>query len=258
MADKTLEQKLQLVEERLEFVDLISGLKKHFTNPSLTRTTPDGGWMHPWLYFDALRNYLLLTCFDLLGQPTEYVPFNTWLVSSRHEGERTDALKKIAGLDSPLEITKKLYEEYNALYGIKNSFFNFIDTLPITVQEELFYSLKIEETLNEDRPDGSVLPTCAGETSDKASKKKVLYEIRNNYTHKLKNSGSGAGGIWPDIDDGILIDGVIKKGWGHIYSEPRKEFKPNIRRYKVYSVRDWPNVLIHTVRAGMNVKRPRA
>jgi hypothetical protein len=72
---------LRLVEERLEFVEIISRLNEQFLDPSLIRKVGEKGWTHPWKYFDALRNYLLLTCFDLLGQPSEFKDFQSWLQS---------------------------------------------------------------------------------------------------------------------------------------------------------------------------------
>ena len=72
---------LRLVEERLEFVEIISRLNEQFLDPSLIRKVGEKGWTPTWKYFDALRNYLLLTCFDLLGQPSEFKDFQSWLQS---------------------------------------------------------------------------------------------------------------------------------------------------------------------------------
>jgi hypothetical protein len=228
-----------LVNERLEFVDLITQLNAHFINPSLIRHTPEGGWTHPWIYFDSLRNYLLLTCFDLLGQPSAYKDFQTWLVAKSAETERTAALAKLSESTAPLEIASIVHREYLAIHGTRNAFFRFIDeVLPVPARAALLYSVRIR------RIDPNLNKEIEVVESE-GDKIRWLYNIRNSYTHKAVNTGSPAGGVFDNFGAPIVIDGIAKQGWTPIQWDHVHTFRIE------YSVRNWPNVLRETVVAGL-------
>ena len=110
---------VRLVNERLEFVSIISNLRPHFLNHKLIRHTPEGGWTHPWIYFDSLRNYLLLTCFDLLGQPSDYLDFQSWLRSSSKQGERDAIVASLDKSGSEADIAIRIHRAYLDIYGTK-------------------------------------------------------------------------------------------------------------------------------------------
>ena len=73
------------------------------------------------------------------------------------------------------------------------------------------------------------------------------FAIRNAYTHRAKNAGSPAGGVFENWGDPVIIDGVPKKGWESIYYETKSGVRIE------YSVRDWPQTLIETINAGLRV-----
>lgn len=145
MTEHSTLERLQLVKDRLELVSIISSLNPQFLNVKMIRETSNGGWTHPWKYFDSLRTYLLLTCFDLLGQPDSFKDFKSWLSSSSTAVERTAALQKSGGESNIVEIIKTVHHEYLATYGTKNSFYweNALayvirDGFPVTQYHSLF------------------------------------------------------------------------------------------------------------------------
>ena len=136
--------RVYLVEHRLEFVQIISSLQEQFSDIHPTSNTPYGGWTHPWKHFDSLRNYLLLTCFDSLGQPEEFVTFESWLKRSSGVLERQAGLDTLGASDSPIQVTEKLHRAYLDSYGTRRSFYRFLDTvLPETALDDLMFSIRI-------------------------------------------------------------------------------------------------------------------
>jgi hypothetical protein len=123
---------------------------------------------------EALYTYLLLTCFDLLGQPTAWKTYEAWLNSSDTELERQRALNALSG-DNIIESSKQLYLEYQKIYGVKNAFFRFLRTvLPRGIRYKLLDSFRIIYY-----KDGQKV--SIGKVVDKEN---YLFAMRNNYTHK--------------------------------------------------------------------------
>jgi hypothetical protein len=123
---------------------------------------------------EALYTYLLLTCFDLLGQPTEWKTYEAWLSSSDTELERQRALNALVG-DNIIENSKQLYLEYQKIYGVKNAFFRFLRTvLPSSIRYKLLDSFRIIYYKEGQK-------VSLGKVVDKEN---YLFAMRNNYTHK--------------------------------------------------------------------------
>lgn len=240
MAENTVSDRILLVRDRLELVTMISSLNPLFLDPKLIRDTPNGGWTHPWKYFDSLRTYLLLTCFDLLGQPHSFKDFQSWLAADSTKAERTAALQKSEGEADPIELIKAMHREYLASYGTKNSFYRFIQQLlPKPVQDDLYYSIQIREI-------DPVKNLEIGAIESEVSKIAFLYGIRNSFTHAGINTGSPAGGVWEHHGKWIEMDGKLKKGWEPIHWEERNGLRIE------YAVRDWPDVLFRAVQTGLS------
>jgi hypothetical protein len=240
MTKPVLTDRRRLIEERLEFVDLISGLHKHFHDSSLVRDTSEGGWTHPWLYFDSLRNYLLLTCFDLLGQRGDYKDFGTWLRADSVAAERDEAVRSL-NLSAPIiQNVAQLFDSYLERYGNKRSFDRFIDeVLPPKERDELFASIWIREIDPKANREVGVLENVS-------LKRRFLYELRNSYTHSATNTGSAAGGLFHDSGTPIDMEGELRYG----YEIVRWEVKNGVRTE--YSVRRWPHLLKDLVRIGLD------
>lgn len=244
--------RISLVRERLEFIQIISNLNPLFLDPSLIRSTSNDGWTHPWTHFDALRNYLLLTCFDLLGQSSEWLDFNSWLNSKKHQVEVSKAINLNSG-QSALEMIKAVNCFYTAEFGVKNSFYRFINEvlLPET-KAALLYSISIvyarkfityDDAGNEYRGSKQIK-----KIDDDESKMKFLYWLRNVYTHEATSIGSPSGGVWPkEMFSSVNEDGKACYGWENSMSRPAKEKD----HFYSYGFRKWPDVLIETVEAGL-------
>jgi len=74
-----------------------------------------------------------------------------------------------------------VYRDYHSVYGIKNSFYRFLDEIiPISQQNKLFDNIMFELPVDEEEP-----PNFSNGTI--AEKKRWLYSTRNNYTHNLSS-----------------------------------------------------------------------
>ncbi|MFK7786845.1 MAG: hypothetical protein AB8B56_17120 [Crocinitomicaceae bacterium] len=99
--------------------------------------------------YPALITYLKLTCFDKLGQPTNYMQFNNWLKSKRKKTERELIISDL-GSEGILEQAEKLYNEYLKIYGVKNSFYRFInEVIPDRSKQKLLDGIEIKVHLRE-------------------------------------------------------------------------------------------------------------
>jgi hypothetical protein len=232
----------KLVRDRLEHVELIFGLRHHFHGEEHVKMIGDSGWTHSWLYFDALMNYLLLTCFDLLGQPSGWVSFPEWLTSSKKAEERSKAAASVPPGADPIQIAQHVHTEYQALYGVKTSFNHFVLNL-LTAEEraELFSSIGIIRGRMDGDPNTAY--PALGEISDEKKKLDFLFSLRNKFTHSAITMGSPAAGLFRDIYEAHMIDGVPKKGYIEIHRESKNG------EWLIYQVRDWPFVLQRSIAA---------
>ena len=214
-----------LVQERLSLAKRILEQGEALRNPGLIQDQ-GAGWTHPYIQHDALINYLLLTCFDILGQSNEWLPFNSWLEAGRTKYERDEAAAQIPASAEPVEIAQRMYAEYQKMYGVKTSFYQFIDkVLTKEARERLLLSIRIEKK----EKGSSVI------IDDPIKKKAFLYESRNLFTHHLKPTGSPARGVWPEIM-------MVKNNrllWGYTHVRTQKAY--------FYSVRRWPFELFEII-----------
>lgn len=122
--------------------------------------------------------YLLLTCFDRLGQPAPYLSFESWLESkkAKHRDKRDAALVGVES--SPIAQARALNQAYVAEYGVRNSFFRFLDdVLPREQYQTLITSLWSHRT---------VWGTGMSSPMSEIEKRKYLYQLRNAYTHQAE------------------------------------------------------------------------
>src|ERR1700676_975020 len=182
MSEDSSKRTERLVNERLEFVGILWDLNPQFLDSKKIRPTPEGGWTHPWVYFDALRNYLLLTCFDLLGQPTAFKDFQSWLVSESAADERAGVERALPTSNDPFAITEFIHRQWLSIYGTKKSFVRFInEVLPSDARRELPFSVTIRKIDPAKNLEVDVI---------ESEQKKInwLYQIRNAYTHEGRNT----------------------------------------------------------------------
>jgi hypothetical protein len=161
---KSLVRKLLQTHERMELTD---HLMKSISSDFITRYE-----------YPKLITYLRLTCFDLLGQPSDWMIYSDWITSKSKEHERDAIIGKIS-YKNELEFAYKTFDEYQQLYGVKNSFFRFLnEILPKNHRNDLLnhINIRIEE--------GHTNIIKLHETTLK-DKENYLFTIRNDYTHKV-------------------------------------------------------------------------
>lgn len=232
----------ELVLNRLEHVGMIFELRHQFCDARLIKDVGENGWTHPWRYFDALMYYLLLTCFDLLGQPSEWVPFSEWLISSKKAAEREVAVSSMQTGSNPVEIARHFNSAYQARYGVKNSFNNFV--LKILTDEEraeLYSNIQIVRGRMGGDPNTSY--PALGYIEDERKKLDFLFGLRNKFTHGAVIMGSASAGVFSQAYEPIIIDGKSKIGYVEIHREEKNG------EWLIYQVRNWPFVLKRLVEA---------
>lgn len=226
--------RLQLAQALLEESDALPG------RAGYNFCSEQDWWRHSRHEREALVNYLLLTCFDRLGQERRFTTFQDWLKSNRpeHERERQQALSTLKAAIPPLESALVLANHYQALYGVRNAFYRGIENLPVELQDKLMSSI----TIGFDPIYGTLGPntsTCSYPLNDdvleRQLKLKYLYEKRNRFTHRLEQhyvassplaSRGDSGPSWRAlIEDSRLMylsgdQEVVRlpKGGAHVYS----------------------------------------
>lgn len=236
MAQTSEKERYILVRERLEHVELVFELRHHYFNHDLVKDIGENGWTHPWIYFDALMYYLLLTCFDLLGQPSEYRTFSEWLEARKTESEREAALRRLPVDADAVAIAKHLNSEYQQLYGVKNSFHRFVlHVLNEDERAELYASIDITRARKGGNP--NTLYPALGTIDSEKEKLSFLFSLRNKFTHSAIAMGSPAAGIFKDPYAPVFINGVPMMGYSIIHQEDKGD------EYWQYGVRDWPRLL---------------
>lgn len=166
---KALVRKLLQVHERIKFTEF---LESHITDEFETQ-----------YYYPQLTTYLRLTCFDQLGQPIKWIYIGDWLKSNkkRIKNEREQIIENIE-YSNHLEFAQKLQSEYQKIYGIKNTFLNFINNvIPLDSKVDLLNSIRI-------RVYNETSPTLEGRQVTEKDKLDYLYRIRNDFTHNTYSS----------------------------------------------------------------------
>ena len=210
--------RIQAVIDRL---DLVSTLGQQDVGKAL------------WLQYRGLVAYLLLTCFDLLGQNDEWIEFGAWLRSSRHETERKTNLPP-ENID-PIRGAELLLAKHTQAYGVRRAFQRFVDkVLPSDVRVQLMQSIEIARSVCAPLPGENEPPVLL----DDNKKAEWLFQIRNEYTHR---------GLYVPGGHDVILPTDMRgddEWWymGDVYKETHV-----IR----YSVRRWPKILDVSVRAGL-------
>lgn len=179
-------------------------------------------------HYTPLVVYLLLTCFDRLGQPSDWMDFGSWLRSNEKKKERDQVSSKETG--NPSEIAIAYYDTYNKIYGVSSSFYRFLhEIIPEDIQQELLGSIWIEIVDN---------PPNIGNNrqADNITKERFLFKLRNDFTHKAQFVPGTAKEIYPGIDGNswVGVQQIIEQSsWSTLF------------------VRNWPETIEKVVRVGL-------
>lgn len=236
--------KIDIVKDRLILIEHLSKAEEHFKGRLYRRESNPYEVQYP-LYknYHGLKIYLALTCFDILGQTEEWLDFNSWLICKKINivKERNSIIDNIVFCNPPHYIVK-VQNEYNKLYGVKNSFFYFVNHI---ISEEnrniLFESISNQEIISESKilEDGTYIPAIGGGniTLTDELKLKFLFQLRNSFTHKGIAYGTDIGATF-DINsyDELRDNKPIYHSFGiHVEKIKGKTI--------VWCVRRWPFLL---------------
>ncbi len=243
--------KKKLVEDRIQLVKQLNEAKSNFTGPDLSQRINHNTTTHLYKHYQGLRFYLLLTCFDILGQTEGWYSFNEWLYTNKSEPakQERDLISKNAPSSGALKITKHMHSEYNKIYGARTSFNKFIDNV-ISEENRLKLFSSVTAIIGErgDKVGGLFL---SGTEKDYdlsyKQKKDFLYSLRCDFTHEGISYGNPTGGFLPHFD----LEGQHSLSSNESGTSPyisieiyRKEIKEEIISFRVTR---WPYVLIEII-----------
>jgi hypothetical protein len=183
-------------------------------------------------YCMPLVTYLLLTCFDVLGQGRGWLTPADWLKSTKglHVKERLAALEHATPDREAAALT--LLEAHSKIYGVKQAFVRFVlEVLPADSRDRLLRSIR-----------ATFLPYPPGvtQTAERDDKWKIdyLFAKRNTYTHRAQGIDAPHPSLFPREVFGdlgwVMHDHVRESGGG-----------------TTVAVWDWPKVLDGVVRDGL-------
>ncbi|MDK9706771.1 MAG: hypothetical protein OEL83_06935 [Desulforhopalus sp.] len=188
--DTIKSENAEFILARLRLAQALLEESDHLVGNSGYNHSSDRWWLHPRHEREALVAYLLLTCFDRLGQVRRFMTHSDWLKSKKtqHIAERSKALDCLPTNATPVEAACALADEYQSLYGVRNAFCNGIDSLPEEGRKRLFSSIRLVF-----RPEfmehGSNVSTRACPLEDVKLERELqvkhLYKKRNQFTHRL-------------------------------------------------------------------------
>lgn len=205
----TVVERIDLVD-RLSEAELIQNLQHHH---------------------EALVAYLLLTCFDRLGQPADWLSFRDWLLAAGAAEHRRSAVAELGAEEDPLRIAERLHDSYIRRYGTGTAFHRFLNrVLDGSEREELLACIRIDRIATPPR----MTRLDAGDDL----KVKWLYGLRNEYTHQARF----VPGV--EIPDNAPFDRSMWTGL--------RRQEVTATEWITVSLRAWPEILRRTVLKGLS------
>lgn len=260
-ASTRVRARLRLAQQLLEESDTLPGVNGYAPSES------DNGLYHQRHEREALVVYLLLTCFDLLGQTQHFLTFSDWLNSEKahHMDDRKVAVDGLyAETVDHVDVAKKLYEHYNRTYGVRNAFETGISQLPADARDHLlstvFVSALPPEAFNP--ANINVIFTSSpieNPIEEYQLKIKYLYRQRNAFTHRLVQRHFSSMPIMNGFGreaDAISVALQNDASWGVFVFEGKVSYglirsQQRMDNKYVVSVSDWPFVLFEVLYAAI-------
>lgn len=244
--------RLKLAQSLLEEADTLPGFSGYDMNDS-------NWWLHPRHEREALVVYLLLTCFDRLGQ-VGFLTFSNWLKSKKinHKNEKESVLSQMPEGLSPIKAAELLESKYQSIYSVRNSFCNGIANLPSDAKEKLLSSVSVGFCAEYGKYGPNVsLPSVPIE--DKSVeydlKIKYLYDRRNRFTHRLEQYHSSS---VPMLANGISHGkcswvASIRESKLSYWGVNQEAIKLNSGGANVFSINDWPFILFEVLYIALGI-----
>jgi len=241
--------RLKMAQELLEESDAMLGFAGYGRS--------EENWqLHPRHEREGLVVYLLLTCFDKLGQNSEYADFPKWINSGKYSQERDQALESITAEMGAVEATKCLLSYYNSRYGVKRAFENGINRLENNVRSRLMSTLDVSRIPVIENPQpNTIYPGLPVSEERLVEKIKIesMFRFRNKFTHSLvqyfrasapflQGNRSLESSWVAEVDDGKI--------W--YWTLGNETIEINGGKYGI-TMHDWPFVLFKTLYSAIGV-----
>lgn len=244
---------IDIINDRLILVNHLNKVENHFKGRFYKRQSNPYEVEYP-LYrnYYGLKVYLLLTCFDILGQPEEWLDFSSWLNCKKPNIiKERDFIFNNTKLENQVQYINEIQKQYNKRYGVKNSFYSFVnEVLSNENRLKLFDSISNMEIVSELKvyEDGSHSPPSGkGIEINNELKLKFLFQLRNSFTHKGIVYGTDIGAVF-DLNSHEVID---DKEFYFSYQIHKEKLKG---KEITWSVKRWPYVLSEMIEETMNNK----
>jgi hypothetical protein len=232
-----------LVQERIDLIEKLLSLEEYFKGIDLIQHG-SGFATHPYRHFAALVDYLALTCFDILGQPADWLSFDGWLSSKKKKDERESVIAQYSDLPLNMQL-KAVHTWYLKSYGVKNSFYRFIrEVISPEDRRKLLDSIRVRITVRpgekiiQDGKEMYSLPMAIDYPATDLEKEEFLYNARNSFTHKGVSFGSPV----PAVFTPERFKGIVEDGWNAVHDEIKggKQLR--------YSTYRWPHLLVEILK----------
>lgn len=258
------EAKYQAVHRRLDLArDILEDSDKL---PGQSAETDDGSpyLKHPRHDREALVIYLLLTCFDFLGQLNDYRTFKQWLESKspEHVAQRREVVSCLNGSESPAELSLAFVKAYDRRFGVKNRFYDGIANLSQSGSDRLMDSIHIFEDKDWEQRSAftsvGVIPSARPEEELRKLKCAYLFTKRNRFTHSLEQQDH-LSAPWRSLiglglfDEDRLMSSDIGACWIASLSSAGLKYNCSFsdkipeRKSLMFEVHDWPFVLFEVL-----------
>lgn len=211
-------------------------------------------WLHPRHEREAVVSYLLLTCFDLLGQNERHLSFQDWLKSNRNEqiAERNSVLSHLPDGCSALDCATALADQHQKIYGVRNSFYRGITNLHEESQDRLFSNVNLchNPDFGNQGPNVST-PSfpIADKHREREMKLKFLYQKRNQFTHGLEQHITSSLPLFSDPNipkcGAWIVE--IRDNQLHYWGANQEHVISKDNGAYVYTLSDWPFCLFEVL-----------
>lgn len=255
--------RLRLAKEILEESDRLPGLSGY------REITSGADRYHPRHEREALVIYLLLTCFDKLGQKRRFLTLDGWLCSKKqkHVAEKDQCITAMPIQATPSEAARALSSEYHKLYGVRNAFYTGINSLSGPDKQRLLRAIEISVNPDYGRygPNVSTPSFPLDETYIKKESVRYnfLYQKRNRFTHQLEQNDRGS------VPSASLLPGMYSAeanenaaSWMISISDGKPVYMCGLQEvecdgedkvYYVVTAYDWPFLLFEVLYSAIGV-----
>jgi hypothetical protein len=247
--NKFVMARLKMAQELLEESDALLGFAGYGKS--------EEDWhLHPRHEREGLVVYLLLTCFDKIGQNSEYADFQKWINSRKYSHEREEALESISTGMGVIDATKCLLEYYNSRYGVKRAFENGINQLESNVRSRLMSTLRVLKIPVIENPQPNTLYGGLPVPDERLVEKikiESMFQFRNKFTHSLVQFFR-ASAPFAQVNRSLESSWVAEAENGKIryWTLGNETIEINGVKYGV-TMNNWPFVLFKTLYSAIGV-----